>query len=125
MSLQKNMHHILLVMITATYFFSHTHISCYFCCMLMLRHTKSQIICNALLQSVNHRLVCYFSYKTSMAEEQESLNMIHSRLGMILPSYLVTERCVTSRKTAAKETTRTPKRGRVAEKPWKRCWMLV
>ena len=46
------------------YYFSQTHISCCFCCILMLRHTKSQITCNALLQNVNHHLVCYFSYET-------------------------------------------------------------
>ena len=81
--------------------------------MVMLLHTKSQISCNALLQNVNHPFVSYFSYETSMAEEQESLNMTHSRLGIILPSYLVPRLSFPS------------KRGRVAEKPQKRCWMLV
>ena len=35
--------------------------------------TSSQIIWNALLQNVYHRLVCHFSYEALMAEEQESL----------------------------------------------------
>ena len=39
-----------------------------------------------------------------------TFNMTHSPLGMILPSYLVSRLSFPS------------KRGRVAEKPWKRCW---
>ena len=35
--------------------------------------TSSQIIWNALLHNFYHRLVCYFSYETSMVEERESL----------------------------------------------------
>ena len=38
----------------------------------MFRRTKSHIICNALVQNVNRRLVCHFSYKTSRVKEQES-----------------------------------------------------
>ena len=34
---------------------------------------SSQIIWSALLHNVYHRLVCYFAYENSMAEEEEFL----------------------------------------------------
>jgi len=34
---------------------------------------SSQIVWNAFLHNFYHRLVCYFSYETSMVQEQESL----------------------------------------------------
>ena len=39
-----------------------------------------QTIWNALLYIVYHRLVCYFSYDTLMAEEQESVWPVHHRV---------------------------------------------
>ena len=35
--------------------------------------TSSQITSSALLHNIYDRLECYFSYETSMAEEQESV----------------------------------------------------
>ena len=39
-----------------------------------------RIIWNSLLQIVYHRLVCYFSSETLMAEEQESVCSVHLRV---------------------------------------------
>ena len=39
-----------------------------------------RIIWNALPHIVYHRLVCYFSYDTLMAEEQESVWPVHHRV---------------------------------------------
>lgn len=39
-----------------------------------------QITRNALLHIVYHLLVCYFSYDTLMAEEQESVWPVHHRV---------------------------------------------
>jgi len=38
--------------------------------------TSSPMIWNALLHNVDHRFVCYFSYETSMAEDQESFSLV-------------------------------------------------
>ena len=113
MLLQENMHHILLV--TATYFFSHTRISCCFCCILMLRQVirKVKLFVMHCFKMLINALCVIFLMKLRWPKNKSlsvTVDMTHSRLGMILPSYLVSRLSFPS------------KRGRVAEKPWKRCW---